>query len=80
MQRVLEELNVRLGETAPDSDANDQQAKELRDLAQGVGQLITQMRSEQQIVREWVDEQASQQAEVANVLKDLANNIERQGS
>ncbi len=80
VQRVLEELNVRLGETAPDPAANDQQAKEMRDLAQGVGQLITQMRSEQQIVREWVDEQASQQAEVANVLKDLANNLERQGS
>jgi hypothetical protein len=38
------------------------------------------MRSEQQIVREWVDEQASQQSEVANVLKNLANNLERQGS
>jgi hypothetical protein len=80
MQRVLEELNVRLGESAPNPGANEQQSKEMRDLAQGVGQLITQMRSEQQIVREWVDEQASQQAEVANVLKDLANNLERQGS
>lgn len=80
VQRVLEELSVRLGETAPNPGANEQQSKEMRDLAQGVGQLITQMRSEQQIVREWVDEQASQQAEVANVLKDLANNLERQGS
>ncbi len=80
MQRVLEELNVRLGEAAPDPAAGEQQSKELRDLATGVGQLITQMRSEQQIVREWVDEQASQQSEVANVLKNLASNLERQGS
>ncbi len=80
MQRVLEDLNVRLGESATGSEADERQTKDLRDLAQGVGQLITQMRSEQQIVREWVDEQASQQAEVANVLKDLAHNLERQGS
>ena len=71
---------VRLGESATGSEADERQTKDLRDLAQGVGQLITQMRSEQQIVREWVDEQASQQAEVANVLKDLAHNLERQGS
>jgi hypothetical protein len=80
MQRVLEELNIRMGETATAAPSSEQQSKELRNLAQGVDQLVTQMRSEQQIVREWVDEQASQQAEVANVLKNLANNIERQES
>ena len=79
MQRILEELNGRLGESGGDQTSQSEQTKEMRDLAQGVGQLITQMRSEQQIVREWVDEQASQQAEVANVLKDLAHNLERQG-
>jgi hypothetical protein len=28
-------------------------------------------------VREWVDEQAAQQSEVASVLKDLAANVSR---
>lgn len=79
MQRVLEEVSIKLGE-APDPSATEQSGKEIRDLAQGVGQLISQMRTEQQIVREWVDEQASQQAAVATVLKDLAQNLERQGS
>lgn len=79
MQRVLEEVSIKLGEP-PDPHAAEQSGKEIRDLAQGVGQLITQMRTEQQIVREWVDEQASQQAAVATVLKDLAQNLERQGS
>ena len=79
MQRVLEEVSIKLGEP-PDPHATEQSGKEIRDLAQGVGQLITQMRTEQQIVREWVDEQASQQAAVATVLKDLAQNLERQGS
>lgn len=82
MQRVLEDLNMRLGE--PDVsiglDSKPVQAGEMRDLAQGVGQLITQMRSEQQIVREWVDEQATQQAEVAALLKVLAHSIDRQRS
>ncbi|MCB1505845.1 MAG: flagellar motor protein MotA [Hyphomicrobiaceae bacterium] len=81
MQRVLEELNIRLGDDADGTLSGDSpKTKEMRDLAQGVNQLITQMRSEQQIVREWVDEQASQQAEVANVLKDLARNLDRKGS
>ena len=36
-------------------------------------QLVTQMRSEQKVVREWVDEQAQQQAEVASMLRNLAD-------
>ena len=39
--------------------------------------LVSQMRAEQKVVREWVDEQAGQQAEVAVVLRDLANSIPR---
>jgi hypothetical protein len=35
------------------------------------------MRAEQKVVREWVDEQAVRQSEVATVLKDLAANISR---
>jgi hypothetical protein len=44
-----------------------------------VNQLVTQMRAEQKVVREWVDDQAQQQTEVTNVLKDLAQNIQRRG-
>jgi hypothetical protein len=51
----------------------------VRDLARGVNQLVTQMRAEQKVVREWVDDQAAQQSEVTNVLKDLAQNIQRKG-
>jgi hypothetical protein len=42
-----------------------------------VDQLVRQMRAEQKVVREWVDEQAAQQSEVASVLKDLAANVSR---
>lgn len=83
MRRAVEELAARLadrpvipgadggggGGVAASSDAG------VRDLAQGVNQLVAQMRAEQKVVREWVDEQANQQAEVSSALKDLAANL-----
>ena len=53
--------------------------EQIRDLARGVNQLVTQMRAEQKVVREWVDEQAAQQSEVANALRELATNMKRRG-
>jgi hypothetical protein len=52
----------------------------VRELANGVNQLVTQMRNEQKIVREWVDDQVHQQASVASVLKDVAEHLHRKGS
>jgi hypothetical protein len=37
------------------------------------------MRAEQKVVREWVDEQAAQQTEVASMLKNLADTMKRGG-
>jgi hypothetical protein len=81
MQRAVEELSTRLKGggassfgTAPGSD------EPVRDLARGVNQLVSQMRAEQKVVREWVDEQATQQTEVTNVLRDLAENMLKKGN
>ena len=52
---------------------------DVRDLARGVNQLVNQMRAEQKVVREWVDEQAAQQTEVTSVLRDLAQNMLKKG-
>ncbi len=41
------------------------------DVADGIHQLVAQMRREQEIVRQWADEQASQQAEVMGAVRDL---------
>jgi hypothetical protein len=82
MQRALEDFSNRLNEqpvvppkilTQPPQQAPD----EVRELARGVNQLVTQMRSEQKVVREWVDEQAQQQAEVANMLRTLTDAMKR---
>jgi methyl-accepting chemotaxis protein len=51
----------------------------IKELAHGVDQLVRQMRAEQQVVREWVDEQASRQSEVASALKELAETVARRG-
>ncbi|MFN0219648.1 MAG: flagellar motor protein MotA [Hyphomicrobium sp.] len=80
MQRALEDFTGRLSEqpvAPPPGMASESQPDEVRDLARGVNQLVSQLRNEQKVVREWVDEQAQQQAEVANMLKDLAENMKR---
>ena len=81
MQRALEEFSNRLDEqpVVPPRiwRSATTAADEVRELARGVNQLVTQMRSEQKVVREWVDEQAQQQAEVANMLRSLADAMKR---
>jgi hypothetical protein len=84
MQRAVEDLSSRLSDQAlagslaskSGAGAGDEQ---IRELARGVNQLVSQMRAEQKVVREWVDEQASHQSEVASALRELANNIQRRG-
>lgn len=75
MQRTLSALADKFASApAAGASANDES---VRELAKGVDQLVRQMRAEQKVVREWVDEQAVRQSEVATVLKDLAANISR---
>jgi hypothetical protein len=86
MQRAVADLSDRLGAingaagyavAAPQSGQPDEAVK---DLARGVNQLVTLMRSEQKVVREWVDEQSAQQVELAGALKALAENFQRRTS
>jgi|UPI00037A1DB0 hypothetical protein len=85
MQRAVEELSGRLkaGGSAPFLPASPPGGAggedTVRDLARGVNQLVTQMRAEQKVVREWVDEQASQQSEVTNALRELAQTMLKKG-
>ena len=74
LQRTVVDLGDRVGgyEGAEGGDGKGIAAKEL---AIGVEKLVKQMRSEQKIVREWMDEQASQQADVAAALRDVAQKL-----
>ena len=79
MQHTLADITQRMGGSAPSGDGVNGAAPDetVRDLAKGVDQLVRQMRAEQSVVRQWVDEQAAQQSEVAGVLKNLAASIGR---
>jgi hypothetical protein len=85
MQRAVEDLSSRLsdqaiaGSLAPSGGGGGAGDEQIRDLARGVNQLVSQMRAEQKVVREWVDEQSAQQSEVASALRELAGNIHRRG-
>jgi hypothetical protein len=85
MQRSIEELSDRLeslasgGPSSPGASvgSSSQPDESIRELARGINQLVTLMRNEQKVVREWVDEQSNQQAEVAGALKALADSFKR---
>jgi len=70
VQRSLSELADRLQAGGPASGGEEN----VRELAEGVNQLVMQMRKEQEIVRQWADEQSSQQHEVMGVIRDLVSN------
>ena len=69
MQRSLSDLNDKVEMKM----LNDPTGAAVKDLAQGVDKLIRQMRAEQKVVREWADEQAQQQHELATVLKQITD-------
>jgi len=79
VQHAVAELNSRLAAQSGTALTTGGGAGEdtVRSLANGVDQLVRQMRVEQKVVREWVDEQSAQQSEVTAVLKDLAQTINR---
>jgi hypothetical protein len=71
VQRGITELSERIGSGAGTGPREDS----MRDLAASVGQLANQMRQEQQVLRQWVDEQAAQNHEVAGLLKELSSRL-----
>jgi hypothetical protein len=79
MHRAVLDLNERVSAIPRADGAGAAGDEAVRELAKGVDQLVRQMRAEQKVVREWVDEQAAQQSEVATVLKELAASVPRKG-
>jgi hypothetical protein len=91
LQRSIDTLALRLEPegalgAAPGSPAPAPGGKGLeatRELAQGVHQLVSQLRNEQAVVRQWLDEQSSQASsrhdDVAHRLDDLRQIVARRG-
>jgi hypothetical protein len=70
MRSSLNELGVQIQQSTTGS-----QADAVKELAEGIEKLVRQMRAEQKVVREWMDEQASQQGELISVLRELPNRM-----
>lgn len=66
MQRSMTDL----AEKIEQSMMRNNNGEAMLELSRGIDRLVKQMRAEQHIVREWVDEQANQQNALANVLRE----------
>lgn len=76
MQRSFSDLGDRI-QAAMANGAGGEQDESVKELARGIEKLVRQMRAEQKIVREWVDEQAAQQSELSVVLRNISQQIDR---
>jgi hypothetical protein len=76
VQRTIAELSDRIHLIGSSGGAN---ADSMREVGRGLQEVVGQMRAEQKIVREWVDEQAARQSEVTSLLRDLSSRTPRRG-
>lgn len=67
VHRSIADLGAKLEAGGGDGGSNEA----VRNLAHGIENLVDTLRSEQTVLRQWVDEQATQSQELADVLKDL---------
>ena len=72
MQRSFGDLSSRLEQSVAMRQGEDPSSA-VRDLSHGLEGLVKQMRAEQKVVREWVDEQAAQQSEIAAALRVISS-------
>jgi hypothetical protein len=75
------ELRIALEKLAASADQSQAKATSIAvaNLADGVQALVQHMRSEQQIIRDWVEAQAEQGREVKDVLQRLAEELKERG-
>ena len=72
VQRGMNEITERINSGVAGGPPPLPREDSIRDLAGNVSQLVNQMRQEQQVLRQWVDEQAVQNQEVTALLKELS--------
>jgi hypothetical protein len=69
MQRSISDLAEKI-EQGVIRGGGPQNNESLIRLSDGIEKLVQQMRAEQKVLREWVDEQSHNQSELASVLKE----------
>jgi hypothetical protein len=76
MPRDLRAAILKIATTADQSHARATSIA-MANLADGIQSLVQHMRSEQQLIRDWVEAQAEQNQEIKVVLKQIASETER---
>jgi membrane associated rhomboid family serine protease len=61
----------RLREAISEGPSNQRASAAMANLAEGIQGLVTHMRSEQQLIRDWVETQAGEQKEVRRLLEQM---------
>ena len=74
---IPQELADAISRLSAGAGAGNSTAAALANLAEGVHGLVKHMRSEQQMVRDWVQSQADQQAAIKALLERIASETER---
>jgi hypothetical protein len=64
------------GKAAPDGAGTQRATTAMANLAEGIQGLVQHMRSEQQVVRSWVETQSEQQKEVHALLEQIAKALQ----
>jgi len=68
---ALQDSLIKLNETLSQGGANRNATAAMADLAEGIQGLVQHMRSEQKVIRDWVEAQAAQQSEMKQILRAL---------
>ncbi len=76
---VPQDLRAALDKIAATADQTQARATSIAvaNLAEGIQSLVQHMRTEQQMIRDWVEAQAAQNNELKDVLKQIASEAER---
>lgn len=73
-------LSERLQGLQEAGGSNQRVTASMANLADGIAGLVKNMRSEQQMMRDWVEAQAEEQKALRTTLEKLANSIKKDGS
>jgi hypothetical protein len=72
-------LSERLRHMQENGGSNPRVASAMANLADGISGLVKNMRSEQQIMRDWVEAQSDEQKAMRNTLEKIADALKKQG-
>src|SRR5690606_2696082 len=72
-------LSERLRSMQEAGGSNPRVATAMANLADGISGLVKNMRSEQQIMRDWVEAQSDEQKAMRSTLEKLAEALKKQG-